>query len=133
MKRLYLISVIALVLLLTACTKQPKATEETPLQDTLQEVVEAVDDEKEADVIVEQVVTPEPVAAKPAPKKQTTAHSTATHSSSSSSSYSSYNDDETETDYWDEFRKHSPNDNYLLGFDEDVDDVHDMELYIEDY
>ena len=32
-----------------------------------------------------------------------------------------------------EKRKHSPNDNYLLGFDEDVDDVHDMELYMEDY
>ena len=35
--------------------------------------------------------------------------------------------------YWEEQRKHSPNDNYLLGFDEDVDDVHDMEIYIEDY
>ena len=32
-----------------------------------------------------------------------------------------------------EKRKHSPNDNYLLGFDEDVDDVHDMEIYMEDY
>ena len=40
----------------------------------------------------------------------------------------------TEPDeYWEEFKKHSPNDNYLLGFDEDVDDVHDMELYMEDY
>ena len=35
--------------------------------------------------------------------------------------------------YLDELRKHSPNDDYLLGFDEDVDDVHDVELYIEDY
>lgn len=35
--------------------------------------------------------------------------------------------------YWEELRKHSPNDNYLIGFDEDVDDVHDMEIYIEDY
>ena len=130
-KKLLILS--ALTFAFCACMKQPKSAYETPLQDTLQEVVEAVDDEKEADVIVEQVVTPEPIEAKPAQKKQTTAHSTATHSSSSSSSYSSYNDDETETDYWDEFRKHSPNDNYLLGFDEDVDDVHDMELYIEDY
>ena len=39
----------------------------------------------------------------------------------------------SEGDYWEEKRKHSPNDNYLLGFDEDVDDVHDMEIYIEDY
>lgn len=30
-------------------------------------------------------------------------------------------------------REHSPNDNYLMGFDEDVDDVHDMEIYMEDY
>ena len=52
-----------------------------------------------------------------------------TSSSYSSSSYES----ESEGDYWEEKRKHSPNDNYLLGFDEDVDDVHDMELYIEDY
>lgn len=52
-----------------------------------------------------------------------------TSSSYSSSSYES----ESESDYWEEKRKHSPNDNYLLGFDEDVDDVHDMELYIEDY
>ena len=35
--------------------------------------------------------------------------------------------------YMEELRKHSPNDNYLLVFDEDVDDVHDMEIYIEDY
>ena len=35
--------------------------------------------------------------------------------------------------YLRELRKHSPNDNYLLGFDEDVDDIHDMEIYIEDY
>lgn len=48
-----------------------------------------------------------------------------------SSSYSS--SQEERGDYWEEKRKHSPNDNYLLGFDEDVDDVHDMELYMEDY
>ena len=34
--------------------------------------------------------------------------------------------------YLEELRKHSPNDNYLPGFDEDVDDVHDMELYFSD-
>lgn len=49
-----------------------------------------------------------------------------------SSSYSSY-DSEESSDYWEEKRRHSPNDNYILGFDEDVDDVHDVELYMEDY
>lgn len=52
--------------------------------------------------------------------------------SNTSFSYSNY-DSEESSDYWEEKRKHSPNDNYLLGFDEDVDDVHDMELYMEDY
>ena len=51
----------------------------------------------------------------------------------SASVYSGDPNSEEEGDYWSEKRKHSPNDNYLLGFDEDVDDVHDMELYIEDY
>ena len=50
-------------------------------------------------------------------------------SSYSSSSYES----ESDGYYWEEKRKHSPNDNYLLGFDEDVDDVYDMEIYMEDY
>lgn len=60
----------------------------------------------------------------------TTSHTTASsYASSSSSADYSLSDD----DYWENKRKHSPNDNYLLGFDEDVDDVHDMELYIEDY
>lgn len=48
-----------------------------------------------------------------------------------SSSYSS--SQEERGDYWEEKRMQSPNDNYLLGFDEDIDDVHDMELYMEDY
>ena len=51
----------------------------------------------------------------------------------SASVYSGDPNSEEEGDYWSEKRKRSPNDNYLLGFDEDVDDVHDMELYIEDY
>ncbi len=57
----------------------------------------------------------------------------ATTADSDSSDYSYSSDDEPESDYWDEMRKHSPNDNYLIGFNEDVDDVHDMELYMEDY
>lgn len=59
---------------------------------------------------------------------------TAPHTTGSSyASFSDYSSSNDEGDYWEEKRKHSPNDNYLLGFDEDVDDVHDMELYIEDY
>ena len=64
---------------------------------------------------------------------QTTRTTTTTNSVSSSSSYSGYSSSDGEGDYWEETRKHSPNDNYLMGFDEDVDDVHDMEIYMEDY
>ena len=53
-------------------------------------------------------------------------------SSTGSFSYNSSNYENSEV-YWEDKRKHSPNDNYLLGFDEDVDDVHDMELYMDDY
>ena len=61
-----------------------------------------------------------------------TSHSANNHDYSSENDYStSYSDYDTE--YWEEKRKTSPNDNYLLGFDEDVDDVHDMEIYMEDY
>ncbi len=52
---------------------------------------------------------------------------------SSNEDYSSSYSNDSDDDYWEEVRKTSPNDNYLLGFDEDVDDVHDMELYMEDY
>ena len=63
-------------------------------------------------------------------KKLSAAHSTGNRSSYASSNHSAIEEDD---DYWEEKRKHSPNDNYLLGFDEDVDDVHDMEIYMEDY
>ena len=54
------------------------------------------------------------------------------NSSSCSSGYSnSYADDAD--DYEDELSSTSSNDNYLLGFDDDVDDEHDMEIYMEDY
>ena len=75
-------------------------------------------------VILEEPYVPEPIATPVTPKSS---YSSRSYESSYSSS------DESEGSYWEEKRKTSPNDNYLLGFDEDVDDVHDMELYIEDY
>jgi len=81
------------------------------------------------------------LVANPIVKQQTSRESTSTKKE-----YSHHNNNHLQTEvetqasnydrgesYLEEQRKHSPNDNYLLGFDEDVDDVHDMELYIEDY
>ena len=65
--------------------------------------------------------------------KASSQQASSSRSSLSQSSYSSDNDDDDDADYYDNLRGHSPNDNYLIGFDEDVDDIHDMELYIEDY
>jgi len=81
------------------------------------------------------------LVANPIVKQQTSRESTSTKMEDS---HFNYNNQSTEveapkSDYnyeensLEEQRKHSPNDNYLLGFDEDVDDIHDMELYIEDY
>ena len=114
----YLFAILTVVLM--GCTKAQVAEEQTFVSEDSTEVISL---EPEIDtmnlVIEEAVVAVDPVVEKP----------TYTSSSYSSSSYES----ESEGDYWEEKRKHSPNDNYLLGFDEDVDDVHDMELYIEDY
>ena len=79
-------------------------------------------EDEEPSAILEQPKVEEPVFSH-------TSHSSATYEDYSSDDYSSSYDD----DYWEEKRKTSPNDNYLLGFDEDVDDVHDMEIYMEDY
>ena len=79
-------------------------------------------EDEEPSAILEQPKVEEPVYSH-------TSHSSATYEDYSSDDYSSSYDD----DYWEEKRKTSPNDNYLLGFDEDVDDVHDMEIYMEDY
>lgn len=45
--------------------------------------------------------------------------------------YAMRNDEEDA--WWEEDTQQSSDDNYLLGFDDDVDDTHDMELYMEDY
>ena len=120
-----LIILAALATMFVGCTQS---------QTTEQKVVEVVDsteayapepDFDSVNLVIEESVQPvEPVST---PSRKETSSS----SYSSSPSYSSYSDDSG--DYWEEKRKSSPNDNYLLGFDEDVDDVHDMEIYMEDY
>lgn len=106
-----------------ACSKREKQEQQT---ETVTQEVKMTDSAVVEDVpliVVEEVEVPatienQPVKAKPV-----------SHTSSSSTSSCSNEGG----DYWEEKRKTSPNDNYLLGFDEDVDDVHDMELYMEDY
>ena len=110
------------------CTKSQ--TNEQPKTEA-ENTTEAYSPEPEFDSVnlfIEETVQPAIPVSTPSSSKETGS------SSYSSSSYSSSPyESESEGDYWEEKRKHSPNDNYLLGFDEDVDDVHDMELYIEDY
>ena len=108
-----------------ACARNDKQQEQQT-KSTTQEVFvpdTSIVEEVVSDIVVE-VEQPTVVESKPIKEKSTPRP----NSYSSSSSYSS-----EESDYWEEKRKHSPNDNYLLGFDEDVDDVHDMELYMDDY
>ena len=130
MKKLFVIIVTALFVVLVSCTKSQPVKQQAP-RDTIPACVETQSQEVDTiviDVIEEEVVSIEPVkeVASTPVRKETT-----TKSYSSGSSSSSYS--EPESDYWEEKRRHSPNDNYLLGFDEDVDDVHDMEIYMEDY
>ena len=126
MKTKLFIIVFIILLFCISCSKQK------PQENTEQEVTPVVIEEDTTSMEPEpiDVVEYEPAFPKAEQKpKPITVQST---SSISSSSYYSDNDDNIE-DYYDNLRKHSPNDNYLLGFDEDVDDVHDMELYMEDY
>lgn len=125
MKKLpYLLITCAIV---CACARNDKQQEQQT-ENTTQEVFvpdTSIVEEVVSDIIVE-VEQPTVVESKPVKEKPVSRSSSYSGSSSSSSSSG-------ESDYWEEKRKHSPNDNYLLGFDEDVDDVHDMELYMEDY
>lgn len=135
-KKLLILSL--LVLALFACTNpantdQAASSVETNMNTVATEQADSVQDlsEQLAPVIIETEAEAEPAKSAPTTDKPTaTAHTT---TSSSSPAYSSYDKVEEESDYWEEQRKHSPNDNYLMGFDEDVDDVHDMEIYMEDY
>lgn len=118
----YLFAILAVVLM--GCTKAQVAEQQTIESEDSTEAYSLEPEIDTMNLVIEEepyipVVAVDPVVEKP----------TYASSSYSSSSYES----ESEGDYWEEKRKHSPNDNYLLGFDEDVDDVHDMELYIEDY
>ena len=117
----FFIGALALFMFVACSTPAPKSETQPQEQPS-----ESTPDTPEIVVAVEE---PEPIIESPS---SVTSALNADIPASSSSSYSNYSDD-SDDDYWAEKRKHSPNDNYLLGFDEDVDDVHDMELYMDDY
>ena len=119
----YLFMILAVVLM--GCTKAQVAEQQTIESEDSTEAYSLEPEIDTMNLVIEEEPYIPVVAIDPVVEKRSYASS----SYSSSSSYES----ESESDYWEEKRKHSPNDNYLLGFDEDVDDVHDMELYIEDY
>ena len=118
----YLFAILAVVLM--GCTKAQVAEQQTIESEDSTEAYSLEPEIDTMNLVIEEEPYIPVVAVDPVVEKTTYASS-----SYSSSSYES----ESEGDYWSEKRKTSPNDNYLLGFDEDVDDVHDMELYIEDY
>lgn len=118
----YLFAILTVVLM--GCTKAQVAEEQTFVSEDSTEVISLEPEIDTMNLVIEEEPYIPVVAVDPVVEKTTYASS-----SYSSSSYES----ESEGDYWEEKRKHSPNDNYLLGFDEDVDDVHDMEIYMEDY
>ena len=119
MKRILFI--LGTCIILFSCVNS-QTTEQSTEQDSV--VIEV----KETPIVVE----PTEMDSYPPEEVEQIKPETQSRPSNTSSSYSSY-DSEESSDYWEEKRKHSPNDNYLLGFDEDVDNVHDMELYMEDY
>ena len=118
----YLFAILTVVLM--GCTKAQVAEQQTIESEDSTEAYSLEPEIDTMNLVIEEEPYIPVVAVDPVVEKRSY-----TSSSYSSSSYES----ESEGDYWEEKRKHSPNDNYLLGFDEDVDDVHDMELYIEDY
>lgn len=120
-KELHYITICLLTSVLFGCVNT-QTTEQSAEQDSVVVVVE------ETPIVVE----PTEMASYPPEDVEPIKPEPQSRPSNTSSSYSNYNGEES-SDYWEEKRKHSPNDNYLLGFDEDVDDVHDMELYMEDY
>ena len=118
----YLFAILAVVLM--GYTKAQVAEQQTIESEDSTEAYSLEPEIDTMNLVIEEEPYIPVVAVDPVVEKTTYASS-----SYSSSSYES----ESEGDYWEDKRKTSPNDNYLLGFDEDVDDVHDMELYIEDY
>ena len=118
----YLFLTIAVVL--TGCTKTQVTEQQTSEPENSTEAYSLEPEIDTMNLVIEEKPYIPIVSADPTEDK-------AAHKSNSYSS-SSY-ESESEGSYWEEKRKTSPNDNYLLGFDEDVDDVHDMEIYMEDY
>ena len=119
----YLFAILTVVLM--GCTKAQVAEQQTIESEDSTEAYSLEPEIDTMNLVIEEEPYIPVVAVDPVVEKRS-------YTSSSYSSSSSY-ESESESDYWEEKRKHSQNDNYLLGFDEDVDDVHDMELYIEDY
>ena len=118
----YLFAILTVVLM--GCTKAQVAEQQAIESEDSTEAYSLEPEIDTMNLVIEEEPYIPVVAVDPVVEKTTYA---------SSSYSSSSHESESESDYWEEKRKHSPNDNYLLGFDEDVDDVHDMELYIEDY
>lgn len=141
MERVVKILFVVLVLVSTGCRRTVSSEYESE-KDTTYYPVQVVEPDT-AVVEIDTMTSSTPIASeqekneKPVvePKKQNQAKTSV--ESNNSSRYYEEEDDENESSssssYWDEVRKSSPNDNYLLGFDEDVDDVHDVEIYMEDY
>ena len=113
---------------LIGCTKSQKNEQPKTEAENTTETYSPEPEFDSVNLFIEETVQPAIPVSTPSASKEngSSSYSSRSHSSSSYESKS-------EGDYWEEKQKHSPNDNYLLGFDEDVDDVHDMELYMEDY
>lgn len=143
MKEKIFIFLLVLPVVLAACTRQNqeatklKSQDSTSQESTNQSKSTTIAQEVDSVIIlgsistIDSIQTTKPKSCTPSQTKYR--HQTSTQSTSAASSRYSYEDDDDDEDYYDNLRKYSPNDNYLLGFDEDVDDVHDMEIYMEDY
>lgn len=130
--KIFILTVLAVVV--AACTKQKSqsATNQSATTTISQEVDSTMALDSMSMVEAVQDAEPEPRTPSQAkPQYQTSSSAYSTSSTYSNDYY--YEDDDEDEDFYDNLRKHSPNDNYLLGFDEDVDDIHDMEIYMEDY
>ena len=123
----YLFAILAVVLM--GCTKAQVAEQQTIESEDSTEAYSLEPEIDTMNLVIEEEPYIPVVAVDPVVEKTTYVSSSYKEPFSAEAAPST----STEGRSGEEKRKHSPNDNYLLGFDEDVDDVHDMELYIEDY
>jgi len=123
----YLFAILTVVLM--GCTKAQVAEEQTFVSEDSTEVNSLEPEIDTMNLVIEEEPYIPVVAVDPVVEKPTYASSSYKKPFSAEAAPSA----STEGRSGEEKRKHSPNDNYLLGFDEDVDDVHDMEIYMEDY